>query len=59
MIEYMAWYEPGTTLVRCGGDDGCGALLVNGDTELHTSWHNRLTRMFDAAGVTIKYRGTW
>lgn len=42
MIEFMPWYEGGATLLRCGGDGGCGALLSSGDTELHTRWHKRI-----------------
>jgi len=38
-IEFLPWYQPGMPLVRCGGDDGCGALLVEGDAELHRKWH--------------------
>lgn len=43
MIEFMPWYTPGESdLVRCGGDEGCGALLVSGDTEMHLRWHKKM-----------------
>lgn len=42
MIEFMPWYEGGASLLRCSGDDGCGALLSSGDTELHIKWHRRI-----------------
>lgn len=42
MIEFLAWYHAGSDLVRCGGDGGCGALLVSGDTELHKAWHEKI-----------------
>lgn len=43
MIEFMRWYQPGGELVRCGGDGGCGALVVSGDAEVHLKWHERLS----------------
>lgn len=43
-IEFMPWYQPGSPLLRCGGDEGCGALLVEGDTELHTKFHERVDK---------------
>ena len=44
-IEFMPWYEAGTALFRCGGDGGCGALLVSGDAELHIRWHRNIERL--------------
>lgn len=36
MTEFMPWYQSGSSLLRC---QTCGALLVSGDTELHSKWH--------------------
>lgn len=44
-IEFLPWYQPGADLVRCSGDEGCGALLMNGDAEVHLKWHERIERM--------------
>lgn len=41
-IEFLPWYQPNQNMLRCGGDGGCGALLVSGDAELHTKWHTRI-----------------
>lgn len=41
-VEYMSWYQTGSTLMRC---QACGALVVSGDTELHTNWHDKIERM--------------
>lgn len=41
-IEFLPWYEPGAGMVRCGGDEGCGALLIEGDAPLHRRWHQRV-----------------
>jgi hypothetical protein len=41
-IEFMPWYEAGESILRCGGDDGCGAMLVSGDTEVHMKHHKRI-----------------
>lgn len=49
MIEYMPWYQPGSDLMRCGGDDGCGALVVEGDLELHSKFHRGIERTERAA----------
>ncbi len=38
--EYIPWYSAGSDLLRC---QTCAALLVSGDTELHTAWHRSLT----------------
>lgn len=54
-IEFLPWYKPGADLVRCGGDEGCGALLMSGDTEIHLRWHERLERMRQAS----KKKGVW
>lgn len=58
MIEFLPWYQAGSDLVRCGGDDGCGALLVSGDTELHQKWHEKIK---PAAILQIPptVRGVW
>jgi hypothetical protein len=61
-IEYLPWYSPGENLMRCGGDMGCGALLVAGDTELHTKWHKRLYRAeawLDRPADHTRVLGTW
>lgn len=42
MIEFQPWYNAGQQLVRCGGDSGCGALLLDGDAELHTQFHEKV-----------------
>ena len=41
-IEFMPWYGANQQLVRCGGDGGCGAVLMSGDTELHQRWHDKI-----------------
>lgn len=46
MIEFMPWYHVGSTLLRCSGDRGCGALVVSGDTEVHLRWHEEIGRSF-------------
>lgn len=43
MIEFQPWYQSGQQLVRCAGDDGCGALLLDGDADLHMKFHERVT----------------
>lgn len=40
MIEFVPWYQSGSALVRC---QECGAVVVEGDTELHTKWHEGIT----------------
>lgn len=39
MPEYIPWYHPGSELLRCLL---CGALLVSGDTDIHTAFHERV-----------------
>ena len=41
-IEFMPMYVPATEMVRCAGDDGCGALLISGDAEMHQNWHDKV-----------------
>lgn len=41
--EYMRWYHPGSELMRCLT---CAALLVEGDMEAHTAWHEKLAALF-------------
>lgn len=43
-IEFMPWYQPGSEMMRCGGDDGCAALLIEGDIEVHRKWHEKVER---------------
>ena len=50
MIEYIPWYNPGASLVRC---QSCGAMVVDGDTELHTDWHSRLTLALSQAALGV------
>lgn len=42
MIEYLPWYHPGAEFLRCAGDGGCGALVVEGDIEVHNRWHEKI-----------------
>lgn len=51
MIEFMPWYEAGRAMVRCGGDGGCGAVLVDGDTDLHRKFHKRID---DAEAAVVR-----
>jgi hypothetical protein len=39
-IEFLPWYVPGGSLSMCGGDNGCGAAVV--DTETHMKWHEQM-----------------
>lgn len=54
-IEFLPWYQPGGDLVRCGGDDGCGSLIVEGDIEVHRRWHERIVRLT----LTTPRKGVW
>lgn len=47
MIEFQNWYMTGQQIVRCGGDGGCGALLLDGDTDVHVKFHEEVTRAAD------------
>lgn len=62
MIELMPWYKPGESLLRCGGEDGCGALLIAGDAEVHARWHQRVKRIedrLDRPADFARTRGSW
>lgn len=39
-IEFMTSYQAGVPLMRCGGDDGCGSMVV--DTDQHLKWHEKM-----------------
>lgn len=39
MIEFMPWYQTGAQMLRC---QECGTLLVDGDTEVHVRWHEKV-----------------
>lgn len=34
--EYLPWYQPNQNFVRCSA---CGCVVLSGDTEVHTHWH--------------------
>lgn len=44
MIEYLPWYHPGAEFLRCAGNGGCGALIVEGDIEVHNKWHAKVEK---------------
>lgn len=52
MVEYMDWYNHDATthLKRC---QSCGALLIEGDMELHTKWHKTLTLLGASREIPI------
>lgn len=41
MPEYLPWYHPGSDMLRCSK---CASLIVEGDIETHTKWHQNLER---------------
>jgi hypothetical protein len=57
-IVYLRWYSPGDEMVRCEGDDGCAALIVSGDAEKHTKWHEKIGAALNAKPWT-KTKGGW
>jgi hypothetical protein len=60
VIEFMPWQAYGVYLLRCGGDGGCGALLVEGDTEVHQRWHERIEKPPPPPPLPItRVVGTW
>lgn len=52
-LEFMPWYGTAEQMVRCGGDDGCGALLMDGDTSLHQKWHDMVWPHIEISAGTI------
>lgn len=52
MIEFQPWYQAGQQLVRCAGDGGCGALLLDGDIEVHQRLHDRIEEVHRAAHLS-------
>jgi len=42
VIEFLPYYQPGAQLLRCLS---CSALLVSGDVETHTKWHEEIDRL--------------
>lgn len=56
MIEFMPWYQAGEGIVRCEGDEGCGTLLLSGDTERHVKWHKKVEAIA-AMDETRRVRG--
>lgn len=39
MIEYAPWYGTGQKILKCSE---CRALVMEGDTDKHTEWHEKI-----------------
>lgn len=38
-VEFLPFHQPGNSMLRCEGAQGCGALVMSDDAERHERWH--------------------
>jgi hypothetical protein len=61
-IEFMPWPHNVLYPLRCGGNGGCGALIVEGDIEVHMRWHQNVKgALRPVLGLPLRppASGTW